>query len=203
MQIAGNDALALCDQAISLNPEYSRAHAVRGAALLFGYDGEFAAALAAADAAVTLDDNNGLAWTVRAEALAELRRFPLSIAVCEKSRLIARKQNNFALLCYVTGIATDISSHLVNVGKSNKPGYTRGEREDRQTAAEIPPGIMPDAAHDLNALAADLDLPFEVARKALQQAKAELTAHETTSRSATAEPRSGRRRSHLSSVSRR
>jgi hypothetical protein len=109
------------------------------------------------------------------------------------------RDNDYPLIIRQT-TPLDVKLHLLRahiyaprvatpVGESIALGYTRGGREDRQTAAEIPPGIMPDAAHDLNALAADLDLPFEVARKALQQAKAELTTRETTSRSATAEPR--------------
>jgi hypothetical protein len=60
------------------------------------------------------------------------------------------------------------------VDASNLPGYT-GD-------------TMGDAAHDLNALAADLDLPFDIATEALKQAKAELTARENPAR-ATATPR--------------
>jgi hypothetical protein len=85
-------------------------------------------------------------------------------------------------------ITLTVPQNADGVGESKTPGYTGEGRADRQTAADLPPGTMPNAAHDLNALAADLDLPFEVARKALQQAKAELTTRENTAR-AKATPR--------------
>jgi hypothetical protein len=77
---------------------------------------------------------------------------------------------------------------VLGFDESKTPGYTDEGREDRQSEAVPPPGIMPDEEHDLNALRAQLDIPFDVARKALEQAQAELTARGTTAR-ATAEPR--------------
>lgn len=56
------------------------------------------------------------------------------------------------------------------IDESNNPGYTLEGRADRQTAADLPPGIMPDAKHDLNKLADSLGLTFEEAAARLTAA---------------------------------
>jgi tetratricopeptide (TPR) repeat protein len=56
-------------------------------------------------------------------------------------------------------------------GESKTPGYPFKGREDRQSTVDLPPGVMSDAEHDLNALAANLGLSFEEAAAKLTAGK--------------------------------
>ena len=79
----------------------------------------------------------------------------------------------------VTQIFADAG--IIDVGESNKPGYTDEGREDRQTTADLQPGFMDDdATARLEAVATDFKIPADVAREALKQAAAHYAREITT-----------------------
>lgn len=75
-----------------------------------------------------------------------------------------------SILIELRQIYADAGLIEFDVDESISPAYTIEGRAGRQTEVVPPPGIMPDAKHDLNKLADSLGLTFEQAASALTEA---------------------------------
>jgi tetratricopeptide (TPR) repeat protein len=80
---AGENALAVCDQAVTLDPGNANAHLAKGAALRAV--GRHQDALAACDRASALSPGNSNAHVARAITLLDLGRYDEALAACDRA----------------------------------------------------------------------------------------------------------------------
>ena len=104
-------------------------------------------------------------WALRGDGFAALGAYLKVLRIREQ--LVNADSDNSEWRQHLEIILERISRVFV---RGTNPGYTDAGREDRQSEAVPPPGIMPNAAHDLNKLAANLGLSFEESAEKLTAA---------------------------------